>query len=158
MRRLLDTFNVLEENQLISDQISSSIKDGLKFIPRQYQISAINRFEYFLKNYKKRPYPSHLFFHMATGSGKTLVMAANIIQLYENGYRNFIFVTHLTNIIKKTKDNFLNNSSENSKYLFSSPLNIQGKEIFINEINNIPDNNNNFILNRFQVSVNPINS
>ena len=29
---------------------------------------------------------------------------------------------------------------------------------FINEINNIPDNNNNFILNRFQVSVNPINS
>lgn len=136
MRRLLDTFNVLEENQLISDQISSSIKDGLKFIPRQYQISAINRFEYFLKNYKKRPYPSHLFFHMATGSGKTLVMAANIIQLYENGYRNFIFVTHLTNIIKKTKDNFLNNSSENSKYLFSSPLNIQGKEIFINEIDN----------------------
>ena len=116
MTRLLDTFNVLEENELISNQIDPCIREGLKFYPRPYQVCAINRFEYFLKDYKKRPFPSHLFFHMATGSGKTMVMAANIIQLYQEGFRNFVFVTHLTNIIKKTKANFLNNSSENSKY------------------------------------------
>ena len=134
MTKLLDTFNVLEDNGLISNKIDSYIRQGLKFTPRPYQTSAINRFEYFLKNYKRRPFPAHLFFHMATGSGKTLVMAANILQLYENGYRNFVFVTHLTNIIKKTRENFLNNSSENTKYLFSSPLYIQGKEVCINEV------------------------
>jgi type III restriction enzyme len=145
MIKLLDTFNVLEENQMISEQIDSYVNSGLRYTPRPYQISAINRFEYFLKDFKKRPFPAHLFFHMATGSGKTLVMAANIIQLYENGYRNFVFVTHLTNIIKKTKDNFLNNSIKNSKYLFSSPLIIHGKEICLNEVDDFSQSDNSLI-------------
>ena len=55
---------------------------------------------------------------MATGSGKTLIMAANILQLYKKGYRNFVFISTLNNILEKTKENFLNNSKENQKYLF----------------------------------------
>ena len=53
MTKLLDTFDVLEENELISTQIDPCIREGLKFSPRPYQISAINRFEYFLKDFKK---------------------------------------------------------------------------------------------------------
>ena len=53
---------------------------------------------------------------MATGSGKTLVMAGLIIYLYEQGYRNFLFFVNSTNIIEKTRDNFFNTTS--SKYLF----------------------------------------
>ena len=57
---------------------------------------------------------------MATGSGKTLIMAANILYLYRLGYRNFIFFVNSTNIIEKTKDNFLNSLSE--KYLFAPKI------------------------------------
>jgi type III restriction enzyme len=55
---------------------------------------------------------------MATGSGKTLIMAGLILYLYEQGYRNFLFFVNSTNIIEKTKDNFLNPAS--IKYLFNS--------------------------------------
>ena len=37
----------------------------------------------------------HLLFNMTTGSGKIFIMAANILFLYKEGYRNFIFF-HLT--------------------------------------------------------------
>ena len=46
-------------------------------------------------------------------------MAANILQLYKKGYRNFVFISTLNNILEKTKENFLNNSEDNQKYLFS---------------------------------------
>ena len=52
---------------------------------------------------------------MATGSGKTLIMAGAIIYLYKQGYRNFLFFVNSTNIINKTRENFLNPLS--SKYL-----------------------------------------
>jgi type III restriction enzyme len=57
---------------------------------------------------------------MATGSGKTLIMAGLILYLYEKGYRNFLFFVNATTIIEKTKDNFLNNLS--IKYLFSQKI------------------------------------
>ncbi len=71
---------------------------------------------------------------MATGSGKTLVMAANILQLYKQGYRNFIFFVNSVNIIEKTKDNFLNPLSE--KYLFASKIKFGEKEVFVKEVQN----------------------
>ena len=105
--RLLDTFNVLEEQGMIPNSLQAVIKQNLKFNPRPYQVKAITRFHYYFNDYQNRPTPSHLFFHMATGSGKTLVMAANILQLYQKGYRKFVFVTNLKNTIDKTKENFL---------------------------------------------------
>ena len=57
---------------------------------------------------------------MATGSGKTIIMAGLILYLYEKGYRNFLFLVNLENIINKTKDNFLNNQS--TKYLFNDNI------------------------------------
>ena len=134
--RLLDTFNVLEEQGIIKSSLQANVKQNLSFHPRPYQIKAITRFHYYINDYQNRPTPSHLFFHMATGSGKTLVMAANILQLYKKGYRKFVFVTNLKNTIDKTKENFLNNSLENQKYLFADSISINDQAIEINEVDN----------------------
>ena len=71
---------------------------------------------------------------MATGSGKTLIMAANILYLYQKGYRNFIFFVHRNNILEKTKDNFLN--SQSSKYLFADKIIFFGHEVKIKAVEN----------------------
>ena len=78
--------------------------------------------------------PTHLLYHMATGSGKTMIMAGLMLYLYEQGYRNFLFFVNSTNIINKTRDNFLNSSS--SKYLFSDSVHLNKKQIKIKEVDN----------------------
>ena len=57
-----------------------------------------------------RRFPSQVLFHMATGSGKTYIMAGLMLYLYKKGYRNFVFFVNSTNIIEKTKQNFLSSS------------------------------------------------
>ena len=76
----------------------------------------------------------HLLYHMATGSGKTVIMALNILNFYMLGYRNFIFFTNQTSIVNKTKINFTDSFS--SKYLFSNEIVIGGKNIKIKKVNN----------------------
>jgi type III restriction enzyme len=71
---------------------------------------------------------------MATGSGKTLIMAGCILQLYKQGYRNFIFFVDSTNIIEKTKDNFLNSAS--SKYLFNQQIQFDDSPIILKQVEN----------------------
>jgi len=105
-----------------------------KFELREYQKEAIGRFDFYFNGYQKRQWPAHLLFWMATGSGKTLIMAANILQLYKLGYRNFIFFVNSVNIIEKTRDNFLNPLSE--KYLFAPKIKFGDKEVFIKEVQN----------------------
>ena len=105
-----------------------------KFALRPYQNEAFSRFNYALNEDNQRKKPTQLLFHMATGSGKTLVMAGVILDLYEQGYRNFIFFVNSSNIIEKTKDNFLNSLS--SKYLFNETLSIADKQITIKEVDN----------------------
>ena len=105
-----------------------------KFALRPYQNEAFSRFNFALNQDNQRKKPTQLLFHMATGSGKTLVMAGVILDLYEQGYRNFIFFVNSSNIIEKTKDNFLNSIS--SKYLFNETLSIADKQITIKEVDN----------------------
>jgi type III restriction enzyme len=71
---------------------------------------------------------------MATGSGKTLIMAGLILYLYEQGYRNFLFFVNSTNIINKTRENFLNPAS--IKYLFSEFLSFSSKQVTVKEVEN----------------------
>lgn len=132
-------------NTLISSAISlgfiklepeSFIVNNLnpKFELRPYQIEAFARFNYYNSYYPNRIMPAHLLFHMATGSGKTLIMAGLILDLYKKGYRNFIFFVNSTSIIEKTKDNFLNSSS--SKYLYNEVISIEDRTIKIVEVDN----------------------
>ncbi|GAA9362502.1 DEAD/DEAH box helicase family protein [Helicobacter pylori] len=82
-------------------------------------------------------------FEMATGSGKTLVMAGLILECYKQGYQNFIFFVNSTSILEKTKLNFTDSVS--SKYLFSENININDENIEIKSINNLNESHNNAI-------------
>ena len=42
---LLNTFNALDDAGIIKDFLDPDIKKNLKFLPRDYQIKAINRFD-----------------------------------------------------------------------------------------------------------------
>jgi len=59
---------------------------------REYQREAFARFFHcYNGDYENKEYPLHFLFNMATGSGKTLIMAGLILYLYNQGYRNFLF-------------------------------------------------------------------
>lgn len=76
---------------------------------RQYQTEAFQYFlSYWENDFEGKAAKPQLLFHMATGSGKTLIMAGIILYLYEKGYRNFLFFVNSGNVIEKTKDNFFN--------------------------------------------------
>jgi len=132
--RLVEEFG---KRTIAQTEIPASLKDNLSknFDLRPYQIEAFQRFICYYKNdldFKERP--SHLLFNMATGSGKTLIMAGLILYLYEQGYRNFLFFVNSTNIIEKTKDNFLNPAS--IKYLFNQKITIGNRRVRVNSVQN----------------------
>jgi len=105
-----------------------------KFELRDYQKEAI---KYFIQNYnncEKNNKQIWNLFHMATGTGKTNIMATVILYLYEKGYRNFIFFVNAVNIVEKTKENFLN--KEFKKYLFSQDIVINKQRVNINSVEN----------------------
>lgn len=133
---LYESFDTLTKFGAIPNKQFSVIEDNLsnKFPIRDYQTKAFSRFDYYLNtDFDGKPNkPSHLLFNMATGSGKTLVMAGLMIYLYERGYRNFLFFVHSNNIIKKTKDNFLN--AHTSKYLFNKKIVIDSREVYVKEV------------------------
>lgn len=132
---LLNAMQVFSENEMLDD-VESHVVENLNpaFRLRPYQKEAFSRFQFYLDGYKKRQNPAHLLFQMATGSGKTLIMAGCILHLYQKGYRNFLFFVNSSNIIDKTKDNFLNKASE--KFLFNSSIQINGERIQVNEVDN----------------------
>ncbi len=121
---------------IISKGVDPHIKNNLnaKFELRPYQMEAFERLNYYSTQYPNKKKPSQLLFHMATGSGKTLIMAGVILDLYEKGYRNFIFFVNSTNIIEKTRDNFLNSLS--SKYLFNDTISFSDRKVNIKEVEN----------------------
>lgn len=137
-------------NQTLNDKLNGAVDLGLlqKDIPdhitgnlasrielRPYQVTALERFLYYTEDFPQCPPNPHLLFHMATGSGKTVLMAALVLDLYRRGYRNVLFFVNSAQIIAKTRENFLNPTS--TKYLFASqvrindkPVNIQAVETF----------------------------
>ena len=118
----------------IPDGIASNLNPNFQL--RHYQLEAFGRFKYYMETYPARPKkaPTQILYHMATGSGKTLIMAGLMLYLYQQGYRNFLFFVNSTNIINKTRDNFLNVTA--SKYLFNESVLINNQEIRIKEVDN----------------------
>lgn len=104
---------------------------------RPYQIDCFKYLISYFEEYDNKSYSPNLLFHMATGSGKTLIMAGAIIYLFSKGYRNFLFFVHLDSILTKTKENFLNKCSK--KYLFSQSIFVDGREIEINQVNSFDE-------------------
>ena len=120
----------------VSKELPQYIQDNLNpnFELRPYQTVAFENFIIYFESNKLCQKPTQTLFHMATGSGKTLIMAGLMLYLYKHGYRNFLFFVNLSNIVQKTKENFLNTIS--SKYLFADEITIDGEKIKIKEVSN----------------------
>ncbi|GAA9362848.1 DEAD/DEAH box helicase family protein [Helicobacter pylori] len=121
-------------------ELPTHITSNLKNELRDYQKKAINNY---LKKRQSNPFQKHFMFEMATGSGKTLVMAGLILECYKQGYQNFIFFVNSTSILEKTKLNFTDSVS--SKYLFSETIHINDENTEIKSINNLNESHENAI-------------
>lgn len=156
MKTLQDTLcykfgedNIIKNTEL-PKYFATSLNPMMKLRPYQEEC-----FKYFItywqNDFDTKESKPHLLFHMATGSGKTLIMAGAMLYLYEQGYRNFLFFVDSTNIIEKTKDNFLNTAS--AKYLFGQTININNQQLEIRLVDNfqsVDDNCINLCLNTIQ--------
>ncbi|VAM00272.1 Uncharacterized protein conserved in bacteria [Enterobacter hormaechei] len=122
------------EGTKLPDSITGNLNPA--FPMRPYQERAFKFFKnYWEEAFDGKPRQNHqLLFHMATGSGKTLMMAGLISYLYEKGYRNFLFFVNNSNIIEKTRDNFLNSVSK--KYLYAETISFGDKRVAIREVEN----------------------
>ncbi len=126
-------------------EIPSYIQENIssRFELRPYQIGAFENFITYFENEKMCHKPTQTLFHMATGSGKTMIMAGLMLYLYKKGYRNFLFFVNLSNIVNKTRDNFLNSLS--SKYLFADEIRLNGECVLIKEVSNFQDSDESAI-------------
>ena len=122
-------------------ELPDIILNGLstKISLRSYQEAAFNNFiNYYENDNLRKNKQIHTLFHMATGSGKTVIMAGLILYLYTKGYRNFLFFVNQTNVLEKTIENFTNPLS--TKYLFNDVVKLLGNEIKIKKVSNFADN------------------
>ena len=127
---VLKRFGSLKE---LPEYITSNLNENI--VLREYQEEV---FRYFITYYESPEFRKnkqiHNLFHMATGSGKTVMMAGLILYLYMQGYRKFLFFVNQTSIIEKTKENFLNPSS--IKYLFAENIELMGEQVKVKEVDN----------------------
>ena len=127
--RLIDAFDLVAQKPEVPETITRNLNSAYPLRP--YQKDALAYFVHYF-NLPNKELPLHLLFNMATGSGKTLIMAGLILYLYEKGYRNFLFFVNSETIIKKTEDNFLD--SQASKYLFNQTIYIEGKPVEVKTV------------------------
>lgn len=118
------------------------ITKNLKYPLRPYQEEAIGRYLHY-KTDDNRSIPEQILYNMATGSGKTLLMAAVILEKYKQGERNFIFFVNNDNILTKTKDNFLESGS--GKYLFAEKIVMDGQIVAVREVTDFSDSRDDSI-------------
>lgn len=115
--------------------IPEYINQNLLHTLRYYQDEAMRNYHY--TQTQINPSPQHVLFNMATGSGKTDLMAGLILYLYqEHKYQNFLFTVNTNSVLMKTKDNLVNKNSE--KYLFQEKIEIEGQRIYIRQVERFP--------------------
>ncbi len=114
-------------------KIPAYILNNLKHSFFPWQSEALENLFYYENPWSQlKTQPTYLLFHMATGSGKTLVMAATILYYYKRGYRYFLFFVNRNNIIDKTENNFVNRTHR--KYLFTPKIFIDNQGILIKKV------------------------
>lgn len=126
------------DNEFLGYKTPAYIVDNMKHRFRAYQNDAMRYYHYVrqAKAFKYRQ-NNHVLFNMATGSGKTDLMAGLVLYLYhELGYQQFVFTVNTTSVLKKTIDNLTNPSS--SKYLYQVPLEIDGQRVRIEPVKQFP--------------------
>lgn len=105
---------------------------NLKYNFFEWQKSALENFLIFDRTSELDDFPdlnnkpTHLLFNMATGAGKTMMMAALILYYFEKGYRHFLFFVNQNNIVDKTENNFIDPA--HAKFLFTEKI-LQGDTV-----------------------------
>lgn len=135
---LVEQAEIAEQNLFSQHQgyvIPEYINQNLLHTLRGYQDEAMRNYHY--TQTQINPSPQHVLFNMATGSGKTDLMAGLILYLYqEHKYQNFLFTVNTNSVLMKTKDNLVNENSE--KYLFQEKIEIEGQRIYIRQVERFP--------------------
>ena len=139
MTFVYEIYNQATDNGFVNfkDNIPDYITQNLKFPLRPYQKEAVGRYLYYKTDDKNRQKPEQVLYNMATGSGKTLLMAAIILEKFKQGERNFIFFVNNDNILTKTRANFLPN--ETGKYLFTDKITIDNQVVDVREVTDFSD-------------------
>ena len=138
MHEIKNLYGVVKEKAydygILKPEIPSYVTDNLKYDFFEWQKKAFENFltYKFIKERETPKEPTHLMFNMATGTGKTLLMAAAIIYYYKQGYRHFIFFVNQNNIIDKTENNFIDDT--HTKFLFKEKIIIDDKTIPIKKV------------------------
>ena len=140
MEFLYEFYDSLSKHQTVDfkTKVPNYIKQNLKYDLRPYQLEAIGRYLYYRnedKSYSENQ--EHVLYNMATGSGKTMLMAAIILEKYKQGERNFIFFVNNDNILTKTRANFLANGT--GKYLFSDKITVDNQVVNVREVTDFSD-------------------
>lgn len=140
---LYDELKGMDES-LFNEQASwstpSYITDNMVHTFRYYQSTALRFFHYSQSNraFQFRNV-NQVLFNMATGSGKTDLMAGLILYLYqEYGFQNFLFLVNTNGVLNKTIDNLTNKTSD--KYLYTEQIEIEGNRVDIQKVNSFPKN------------------
>lgn len=121
-------------------EIPQYISNNLKYSFFDWQKNAFENFltAQTVKERENPNEPTHLMFNLATGTGKTLLMASTILYYYVQGYRYFLFFVNQNNIVDKTENNFIDNT--HTKYLFKEKIVINDKTINIKKVDTFSDN------------------
>lgn len=122
-------------------EIPKYLTENLKYPLFEWQKEALVNFLFYENPKSKlKNQPTHLMFNMATGTGKTLLMASTLLYYYKQGYRHFIFFVNQNNIVDKTENNFI--KSTHTKYLFKDKIVIDDKTVHIKKVETFSDNTN----------------
>lgn len=134
-----DEYDILSRFQGGFTSVPEHISLNLRHELRPYQTEALGRYLHYYDSDKNRDQTRgmQLLFNMATGSGKTMIMAALLLDLYKRGQNKIVFFVNTTNIIEKTRENFLDSSS--SKFLFAEKIVIDGEVVNVRELTDFSD-------------------
>lgn len=135
MTFLFEKYDTYDEVLHFQNDIPAYISQNLAHDLREYQKQGLGRYIHFYR--ENHLTKEQLLFNMATGSGKTLMMAALMIEKFKQGERNFIFLVNNSNIVMKTRDNFLNTTS--SKYLFAEKIVLDNQIVPVREVQDFSD-------------------
>ncbi len=135
--KIKNYLSVADEKYNVPDYITSNLKHDFWY----WQREAMQYFYVFKRRRHKfvadLNQPTHLMFNMATGTGKTMLMAAFILEYYKQDYRHFIFFVNQNNIVDKTENNFIN--KHHTKYEFRHNIIIDDKTINIRKVETFDD-------------------
>src|SRR6056297_3361072 len=148
---MADTYNIKPQAEMMlkekafdygimKPEIPQFISNNLKYSFFDWQKNAFENFLTYqaIKERENPNKPTHLMFNMATGTGKTLLMASTILYYYNQGYRHFLFFVNQNNIVNKTENNFIDNT--HTKYLFKEKIVIDDKTVNIKKVDTFSDN------------------